>query len=217
MISKLPITFSCLLLSLSLVAQKDSAATLKVDTIRIQNLSPAKPETWYGSPAALAYGALLVSVASLVGSVYISKKSWRKNAELVAKQSNSKLHADNRQEWINKVRDCLSELLAACNKLNLSFQEETDESYFAIHNRVILHRNRLRLYLNPKLETHGRVLNDITAVVNLLDVHLNDVHPNQEFDNFQFIDRTDNAIESDRDMLYKEWERIQQSNKDYLR
>jgi hypothetical protein len=204
-----PFLFSLLVTS-ALVAQRDSTYKVRLDTLRVQSLSQPTSEPWYRSSAALAYGALIVSVGSVLVSLYVSSKTWKKNAELSARQANSKLYADNRQEWVNKVRDCLSNLLTACGQLNISFQQKSVENDYPLHEKVSLYRNQLRLYLNPQIAAHAAVLEELRLLIGQLDRHLlNRDRVDEPFGNVGFMELSDRVINSGRDMLYKEWGKIQ--------
>jgi hypothetical protein len=208
--------------------QRDSIHNIRIDTLRVQTIDNGTTKTWYESPALPAIAALVITLVGILVNIYIAKKNWKNtldlsnkqfkdNADLASKQFDSKLYADNRQEWINKVRDCMSELITHCNLLNIAFQENDNQHKQSIHEKVTLHRNQLRLFLTPEITVHKKVLEDLSELMNLLDRHLlNSQRPVEPFDNVGIMRLSDKVIESGRDMLYVEWAKIQEAQKKYF-
>ena len=222
---KIFIFFCLLLMTNALHSQRDSFNKIKIDTLRVQTIDNETTKTWYESSALPAIAALVITLIGILVNIYIAKKNWkntldladkqyRDNGNLASRQFNSKLFTENRQEWIDKVRDCISELITYCNLLNIAFQENDSRRKESIHEKVTLHRNQLRLFLTLEIAEHKKVLDDLSELMNLLDRHLlNSQRPGEEFDNIEIMRLSDKVIESGRRMLYAEWGKIQEAQK----
>lgn len=210
-------------------AQKDSTYKFKaIDTLRVQTINKENVKPWYESNALPAFAALAITVCGFFINIYIAKNNWKNTLELAgtqnknntilaSKQFNSTLYSNNRQEWINKVRDCISELITQCAVLNISFQENDFQRKQTAHEKVTLFRNQLRLFLSPEIAAHKKVLENLHELMNLLDLHLmKSSHPNEDFDNVGVMTLSDMLVEYGRTMLYEEWGKIQEAQAKYL-
>jgi hypothetical protein len=213
------------------LGQRDSTIRSKtVDTVRVQTFARDEARPWYDSTALPAFTALAITLIGLFINIYIAKNGWKlaltlsekqiqSNAMLASKEFNAKLHADNRQQWIIHVRDCISQLITQCTLLNIAFQEQMKETHRiqTIHEKVTLFRNQLRLLLNPEIPEHRKVFDDLVELMTLLDRHLlNSERPEEPFDNVGVLRLTDMVIESGRTVLYTEWQKIQNAQTKYF-
>lgn len=211
------------------ISQVDSPKAIikyeaKVDTLRIQQIekTPSVKE-WYESNAMPWVVSLIIALIS-VGVNLIISYSTRKttiktvrdqidnSTKLASLKYNSTLNSTNRQEWINTVRDCISELITQCKLLNAEFQEATQsrERKNSLHEKVTYNRNKLRLLLSPQIQQHTDFLNSMKELIDVLDKHLlNSNHNIKEYDNFDFMQKSDKVIDSGRELLYFEWQKIQ--------
>jgi len=125
---------------------------------------------------------------------------------------NATLKTQNRQQWINLVRDTLTDFSTHSKILNAEFQE----AYFdrtrqiELHEKVTRTRVKLTLLLNPKIETHNNLLEAISELLTVLDLHLYESKGTEkEFKNLNFSSCNEAVIKSGRDLLYSEWQKIQ--------
>jgi hypothetical protein len=157
-------------------SQKDSKHKIGIDALRVQTIEKGTTKTWYESSALPAVAALVITLNGILINIYIAKKNWkntldladkqnRDNTNLASKQFNSKLYADNCQEWINKARDCMSGLITHCNLLKIAFQENDNQCKQSKHEKVTLHRNQLRLFLIPGIAEYKKALEDLRELM----------------------------------------------------
>ena len=137
-----------------------------------------------------------------------------KNSQILAiNQFNSTLKANNRQEWINELRNTLSELLAVCKQMNIEFQDSNkDQSRIKeLHEKVTFNRNKILLLLDPdNKDTHKTLFDSLHKFINILDDHLlNSKHDLRDYKNWDFSLEYDTIIENGRKLLYTEWQKIQ--------
>ncbi|MEI9909187.1 MAG: hypothetical protein WDO71_05730 [Bacteroidota bacterium] len=124
----------------------------------------------------------------------------------------STLNSTNRQEWINDVRHCISDLLTQCKLLNMEFQEpiQNEELKKKLHEKINYNRNKLRLLLSPQISQHENLLKSTEELIGILEKHMNrSDHDVNEYDNFSFLQKSDNIIDIGRELLYFEWQKIQ--------
>jgi len=211
-------------------AQNDSSRTkvaenyrISVDTLKVQNLEKESAKHWFESAAMPWVASIIVAILGLAVNIAVAISTRRTSLKMVdtqiqnstklaASQFNATLNSSNRQEWINDVRSCISELITQCNLLNISFQEEpkNKDRERDIHEKVSLYRNKMRLYLSTEIEQHKRFLDEMKEFINILDRHLlNSDNKMEDFDNIEFMRKSDSMIELGRALLYFEWHKIQ--------
>ncbi len=228
MIRQIVTVFIFLFTVLTVSGQRDSVSHIKVDTLRVQTIDSKSSKNWYESPALPSITALAIALAGIAVNLIIAYSNQKmilkqtaiqntNNTELAAKKYIADLHAANRQEWINKVRDCASELTTQCKVLNIAFQENNPQDEKMAHEKVTLYRNQLLLYLNDKIPEHKAVLRHLSALMDILDKHLfKSHHQDEPFDNAAFMKCSTDVIEMTREMLYAEWGKIQEAQKRYF-
>jgi hypothetical protein len=196
---------------------------ISVDTVRVQSVGKDAPKSWIESTAMPWIASIIIAILGLLVNIAIARSTRNTSLEmtetqiknstrLAAHQFNATLNSSNRQEWINDVRDCISELITQCNLLNISFQEEpkNKDREKEIHQKVTLYRNKLRLFLSTEIEQHKMFLDELREFINILDRHfLNSRNPVEDYDNIAFARKSDSVIELGRALLYFEWHKIQ--------
>lgn len=195
------------------------------DTLQHKDTESNTTIKWYDkttSPWVIPSGiALLTVIVNIFISLYSQKialtnveKQIKSSLALAALQFDTTLYLKNRQDWINEVRNSLSEFLTHSNLVNIELQEVTQNmtARKAIHEKLSLNRNKLRLALNPKIKEHEKLLESIGALMNVLDIHILNTNSQQrQYDNIDFMRKADKVIEDGRFVLYKEWDKIQKA------
>ncbi len=102
--------------------------------------------------------------------------------------------ANKRQEWINDLRDCVSELLGICS--TVIEEDVKDEEVFFYKYYFLI--SKIRLLLNPH-EQKTKLLEE--ELNKLIDVE------NREVD-FQFYEQMENVRKIVNEILKEEWDRI---------
>lgn len=128
-------------------------------------------------------------------------------------QFKATLKTKNRQDWINDVRESITEFTTQCKMLNIEFQSTTPdpEKVKPLLEKVTLYRNKLLLLLNPAKETHKPLLNAIDSLMTVLEHHFFYCSGKiQAFNNEDFLDKTAIVIKCGRDLSYDEWQKIQE-------
>ncbi|MBK8522455.1 MAG: hypothetical protein IPL54_16910 [Chitinophagaceae bacterium] len=196
-----------LVLSITVYSQKDSLPftntnfQVRLDTLKIQSIELGNIKKWYENSAMPWIASLIIAFLTVIINIIISRSTRKTSVRLVERQIessirtaglqfNSTLNSNNRQEWINEVRHCTSELATQCQLLNGEFQEEIQsrENKMVLYEKVIFNRNKLLLLLNASIETHNNFLKSISALVMILDIHLlNSQNRIRDFDNIAFF------------------------------
>lgn len=146
----------------------------------------------------------------------VSREQIQESSKLAVKQINS----NNRQDWVIETRNTVSELMTQANLLNIELQETTlnSEKRKTIHEKFVYHKNKLFLLLKPGKDRHKTLLDSLNEFITTLDTHLLNSNSNNNsnlgidfipYDNAKFMRQADNVIESARNLLYDEWEKIQ--------
>ena len=211
--------------------------TLKVkksiDTLKVQFLPQIKEKEQNDKPWQIA---LLVGILTFIATVFasllnrrITLKSLVANKDIAIKQIensqlvtlhqfNSTLKTKNRQEWVNELRNTMSEFMANCTKINVEFQDPSNDSRERIkdiHEKITLNRTKLRLLLDPEKDLHNKLLSSMSDFVNIIDEHVLNYRGNiNHYKNFDFQKTSDTMIENARVLLYSEWQKIQKLTDD---
>jgi hypothetical protein len=207
---------------------KNNRYTVQLDTLKFKTIDGSFPKKWYESNSMPWISALLIAVLTVGVNVWISYATRRTSIKIAQQQIentlkntisqfHATLNSQNRQDWINEVRNCISELLTQCKLLNSEFQEPKQdmESQKKLHEKVSFNRNKLRLLLSPHLDKHKILLDSMIDLINDLDRHmLNSKHRLEDYDNFGFMQKEDKIIEDGRELLYFEWQKIQNAKFD---
>lgn len=213
----------------------------RIDTLKVQAIQTKKDSEPSNMPwiAALIVGALTVAANYIIAKINkdtairnidtqiktsteaankqiestkeIAIKQITNSQELASQSYNATLKSQNRQQWINTVRDTLSEFFTQAKLLNAEFQEtqKNKPRQVELHEKVTLQRAKLSLLLNPELPTHKKLIDAIMEVLTTLDLHMSNSKNNMPFDNVQFMANNEAVIKAGRDLLYSEWRKIQ--------
>lgn len=204
-----------------------------VDTLKVQ-IIPSKKETEQNNRPwiiALIVGILTfiaiitaslinkwVAIKGINSSKEIAIQQIENSQSLNLHQFNSTLKTKNRQDWVNDLKNAMSEFMANCVKINIEFQdpgEDNKEKIKDIHEKITLNRTKMRLLLNPKKELHNNLLTSMTEFVNILDMHILNYRGNiNYYKNIDFQKTSDKVVENARELLYNEWQKIQKLTND---
>lgn len=203
---------------------------LKVQLLPTKNDADKNDKPWQ---IALVVGVLTFIATIIVSLInrHITLKSIQTNKEIAIQQIensqnatlhqfNSTLKTKNRQDWINDVRNSLSEFIANCVKSNVEFQDPTSESKQKIkdiHENIILNRTKLRLLLNsnPDKTLHNNLHTSIKEFVDIFDKHVLNYRNNiNDYNNYDFQKACDKIVDDGRALLYDEWQKIQKLTND---
>jgi hypothetical protein len=197
---------------------KDSVITKS----HLEKVGELKPE-WYDHKAWPWVASLLIGVITVGINFYISMAARKTSLAVVQKQIESSvnlakvqfqfsLNSKNRQDWINELRNCISEFATHARQLNIYLQSERDdkEKAFVLQEKVYLYKSKIRLLLTPSIEKHGIYLTAQEDLMNVLEIHLlNSKAKIDQFNNQDFIVKSDFMIEKGRELLYFEWQKVQ--------
>jgi hypothetical protein len=150
--------------------------------------------------------ALVSALTALISVIVGPLVSWR----VAEKQIRASVVSENRQDWINTLRNNISEFQAKAkiatvearlaSDPNSSFAADPDSHNNAMKALTLL-ANRIKLLINPTEEDHARL---VTCVEELLefcsDGEPNDVKRHQELQN--------RITSVGQRILKREWERV---------
>ena len=151
----------------------------------------------------LIVAALAVTVTPLV-SWLTTKRQISTSFALARDQThtslataNKKITAPMRQEWINKLRELLAELISSAQHYYVTgFEDRTDEEY----QRVTLLQAHIRLMLNSNEEDHQRLEKLMWTMVTSLERAKIDEFPGLLIE----------VIDLSRKILKREWDRVKE-------
>lgn len=139
--------------------------------------------------------AILAVVVGPLISMRISKKQNANNLRIANKQ----IIAPIRQTWINELRVLLADITGKCSHYWASgFEDRSDAEYQYIVESI----NKLNLYINPKEESHLKLVVFITEMHNAL------LSGSSTESDAAFWKSHQLAIEQSQIVLKKEWERV---------
>lgn len=229
-----PLLIFLFLISAESFSQSDSLHIIQKDSLASDN---AKGESrnvpltgWYESKSMPWIASIFVGVLTVITNLIISHYTRSTSLRIVKAQIDSSsrlaniqfqatLNSKNRQDWINDVRNAISEFSTHVRQLNIQLQEkEIDRSMvFSLHERVQLFKSKIRLLLSPQIETHQHFLIAQEDLMNVLEDHLLKSKGGYgEYNNQAFIVNLNSMVEKGREMLYSEWQKIQNAKFDSL-
>lgn len=124
-------------------------------------------------------------------------KSQRDITEIKVK---TEILSGNRQQWINTLRDEISEYLASLHSLQAEILlkgEYSKENAGLVFRKTFLHRAKIHLLINPKEEDHEK----LTSLVDDVVVHLTG-------DQSKLAEYEKAIIDLSQQILKREWERV---------
>jgi hypothetical protein len=116
------------------------------------------------------------------------------------RQINSSVLSKNRQEWINTLRDSISEFISAITMIDdkkISTNEQFD-SHTTKLERILYINTKINLLINPNEEDHILLAEKLKRLLELY------VKP----DNNEKIKVIDDTVELSQKILKREWERV---------
>lgn len=185
---------------------------------------------WYESKSMPWVASIFIGVLTVVANLIISHYTRSTSLKVVRAQiENSSylanvqfqatLNSKNRQDWINEVRNAISEFATHIRQLNIQLQEdETDKAItMHVHEKVYLFRSKIKLLLSPKIGVHLDFLNAQEELMDVLEDHiLKSKRKHGNYDNQNFIVKLNAVVDKGREMLYFEWQKIQNAKFDTL-
>ncbi|UEG50776.1 hypothetical protein LK994_04720 [Ferruginibacter lapsinanis] len=153
--------------------------------------------------------ALVVGLLTILANVIINRKQQIAQLRVTLKSK-------NRQEWINELRNCITEFTTQCKMINIEFQDKqsVEGKKKPMHEKITFNRTKLVLLLNPNKNEHKPLLIAIGELLKILDAHLlNSKQKIDNFDNLDFMERTNKVIELGTELSYYEWQRMQKLEK----
>jgi hypothetical protein len=158
---------------------------------------------------------LSVTVTAIV-SIYISWRQSRNAKELAdknidssrliaEKQINATVLSGNRQEWINTLRNQISEMLSIISLLEKDWHlfEESGINKFMVKRERLFHiQEKISLLLNPIENDHSQLIHLIDdAIAPLCDSKADDIP--QKMKESRMVIRS-----KSQEILKREWERV---------
>lgn len=190
----------------------------RIDTLKIQSIDQKEtPQIWYKDENMPWIIALIISILGILINLIISNRQIKANRETTLKQIKATLSTNNRQDWVTETRNVISELMTQAKLLNIEFQEnnQNNERKKMLHEKVTMSRTKLLLLLKSDKEKHKILLASLSDLLNTLDEHLlnrkakDENNINIPYDNGKFMSQLEKVVDSGRDLLYDEWQKIQ--------
>lgn len=145
------------------------------------------------SVLSLIIAGLAVFFGPLV-SIAITKRTLKLNSTIASKNLISPI----RQQWINELRNTITELTAKSHHYCLAGTEDRkDKEYY----RIIKLEMKIRLLINPKEEDH-------ITLVSLISEMLNNLYKIDNEAEVIFWEKHGAVIKMSQVILKREWERV---------
>lgn len=144
--------------------------------------------------------ALISALSALSGVTIGSLFSYF----IAKKQINATVISANRQQWINTLRDCVSELLSLITPIAIYSRDDmwSKNEKLEKFNRAMLLRSKIKLLINPNENDHNEL-------VNLIEIIFSRLGKEQSSENDKAIGQLQISITSQSQIiLKKEWERV---------
>jgi len=93
--------------------------------------------------------SLMIALSAVLISPFVS---WK----IAKKQISAQVISTNRQQWINELRDTISEFLRDAKSLSTGFLSK--EKAFSRFELMALNLNRMELLINPKEPDHAELI-----------------------------------------------------------
>lgn len=127
-------------------------------------------------------------------SIFITKKTLQINSKIASKSLISPI----RQQWINDLRNIISEIIAKSSYYCVAGTEDRkDKEYYRITELEM----KINLLINPKEEDHKKLINLIKEMIENLYIG------NQVAESI-FWKKHKEVIELSQTILKREWERV---------
>lgn len=183
-----------------------------------------EPQEWYDHKAWPWIASLIIAVITVTVNLVISLTTRRTSLSVVKSQIESSvklarvqfqltLNSKNRQDWINELRNCISEFATHARQLNICFQRnDLDDKRFGLHEQVFRYKSKIRLLLNNTKPQHTTYLDAQEALMKVFEIHLlNSAAKIEDYNNQDFLVKLDFMIEKGRELLYYEWQKVQKA------
>jgi hypothetical protein len=221
------LAFVALSLSTKCLAQSDS---VQIDTTQkvgidslLSNGKTVQTISWYESKSMPWIASIFIGILTVIANLIIShytrstslkvvKAQIESSTKLASIQFQATLNSKNRQDWINDVRNAISEYATHVRQLNIQLQEKDKDraAIISLHQNVYLHKSKIKMLLSPKIREHAYFLDAQENLMDVLEDHLLKSKGDYgEYNNQSFIANLNVMVEKGRELLYFEWQKIQ--------
>ncbi len=174
-------------------------------------LKSLRENNWLNTEFLSLVIALLAVIFGPLIAHYTAKKTMRAQirsikeqidaqTEIAKQNINASVLSNNRQDWINRLRDNISEFLS----LGLIASEETVKGIDLtnIYERILTIRFKIDLFINPKEDDHNKLSN-------LLDEYMNQyVFKKKYKEENEPRGLATQIVKISQSILKREWERV---------
>ena len=137
------------------------------------------------------FGNLAIGIGTFLLAITLGIVTW------VRANRDRRFHvADKRQDWINDLRDTISEYLAICSVV--VDMKEDDDIHQKVERYTFLIR-KISLMLNPDEDKSKKLLSKIEEMKEFLMI---------KGEQWEFEDLSDNITHVTQKILKEEWERV---------
>ncbi len=151
------------------------------------------------SKSALPFLSLIIAMLAVVVGPLISMRISKKQNANNLRIANKQIIAPIRQSWINELRGLLADITGKCSHYWASgYEDRSDAEYQYITESI----NKLNLYINPKEESHLKLIVYITEMHNAL------LSGSSTESDAEFWKSHKLSIDQSQFVLKKEWERV---------
>jgi hypothetical protein len=160
------------------------------------------------TPLAAVLTALAAVLVTPLVSVYMVKRQTAIALDVALRQIRASVISANRQRWIDRLRDQLSELITQLMFVNLEMGSKlsTADEIMAKIERAHIIENKIKLLLNPHEEDH-------TRLVALLRVGIENVYKTDKQQvSWKPYEWQGAVISLSQEILKREWVRVKQGD-----
>ena len=138
--------------------------------------------------------------------IELSKRSFAAQIGISRSQLNVSVLSKNRQDWINTLRDSISEYVSIITNWAINGSiEEKNKNNNIINERLLFLKSKIELLINPKEDDHTKLVNLLDQILKNI-IHCVDGH---ESDIDNLLREITNVSQT---ILKREWERVKNIN-----
>lgn len=140
------------------------------------------------------------------GSKQIAIQQIQNSQNLALTQFKATLNTKNRQDWINELRQSISEFLAQCAMINVIMSAKNNETHgeelLPFFEKMVYHKNKIAILLNIEKEEQKAVIEPIYEMVKV------SLQPEEDYDAEVFRKKEEEILKASRHLFGVHWDKI---------
>lgn len=193
---------------------------LTTDTLKLAIIKPVETEkVWYEQEKNMPWiASTVIALCSILANIIISWRSMKTTMKVtrlniensqnsLSTQFNITLNTKNRQDWINTLRDSVSEFLAQSNMLVVGYDTSgkptfDEKKHPEIYEKLNYQCSKIAMLLNPDKEEQRKLIESVfdmvricTSIMDNDSIHL-------------FSDKQNEIVKLSQELIRIHWKKI---------